>query len=128
MKQERLGLIVFLGLVFWLTGALIVRYLGDAVFRPRGGGALLMFALAVPIMASTLVATRYITGLPYGALLRPVVIITFTAILVDGQVLTWAPWFYHAEAEVALRGAGWIFWAGGLGLLFAYVLERRASQ
>jgi hypothetical protein len=127
MKPERIALFVFLGLVFWLTGALIVRYLGDHVFRPEGGGAVLMFALALPIMASTLMATRYIAGLPYNALLRPVVIITFTAILVDGQVLTWAPEFYHPEIAVALRGAAWILWAGGVGLLFAYVLERRAS-
>ncbi len=125
MKNERFGLFVALGIVFWLNGALIVRFLGDRVFREGSHWLMVMFAAAVPITALAIMVTKWISGLAYSSLLRPLVIMTFTAVFLDGTVLTWGRSFYAEDYEVALHGAAWILWGGGLGLLFGYLLERR---
>jgi hypothetical protein len=58
-------------------------------------------------------------------LLKPVVIMTFTATFLDGIALTWFRSLYSPSFEVALFGSAFILWGVGLGLLFAYLLDIR---
>ena len=72
--------------------------------------------------------TALLTKLKLYELLRPVVIMTFTATFLDGIALIWFRHLYSDSFEVALHGAAWILWGAGLGLLFAYVLETKNAK
>jgi hypothetical protein len=69
--------------------------------------------------------TALIAKLRAHELLKPVVIMTTTATILDGIALTWFRTLYSTSFEVAMYGSALILWAAGLGLLFAYYLENR---
>ncbi|WP_020601689.1 hypothetical protein [Spirosoma spitsbergense] len=78
-----------------------------------------------PLTGAFLYVTKQTSGLPWNELLRPVVVITFTAIFLDGVALTWFRQLYSESFEVALHGAALILWGAGLGLLSAYYLDQK---
>jgi hypothetical protein len=81
--------------------------------------------LAIPLTLLSMYVMKLLCGASWQELLRPVVVMTFTATFLDGIALAWFRQLYGASLEVALLGAAWIHWGVGLGLLFAYVLERQ---
>jgi hypothetical protein len=87
----------------------------------------LMFLLAFPVTILTIYLTKLISKLAYSELLRPIVIMTFTATFCDGIALVWFRQIYSKSFVIALHGAALILWGVGLGLLFAYILEVRGK-
>jgi hypothetical protein len=61
-------------------------------------------------------------------MLRPVVVMTFTATWLDAIAFTWLHSLYHDSQEIALHGAALILWGAGLGLFFAYLLEQKTPK
>jgi Family of unknown function (DUF5367) len=127
MKSSKFLLFVFLGIVFWFNGAMIVRFLGEKVLTENNPNLIFGFLLAIPVTIVTLIITKYLSGIKFNELLKPVVIMTFTATLCDGIALTWFRPLYSNSFEVALHGAALILWGAGLGLLFAYILELKVK-
>ena len=128
MKNARLPLYITLGVIFWLSAALTVRTVGNTVFSENNAWLFLFFVLGFPITWGFLFVTKKAAGIEYGALLEPVVIMTFTATMLDGVALAWFRHLYGPTHEIALYGAAWILWGAGLGLLFAYVLKKRTTD
>jgi hypothetical protein len=128
MKSSKLILFVVLGIIFWFNAAMIVRLLGENVFTENNPKLFLLFVLAVPLTILSLYIAKAISKCTWVELLRPVVIMTFTATFLDGIALTWFRQLYSQSYGVALHGAGLIFWAAGLGLLFAYYLDSKARK
>jgi hypothetical protein len=128
MKNSKIALFVVLGIVFWFNAAMIVRFLGDNCLTENNPKLILMFLFAFPVTGITFYLTKVISKLEYSELLRPIVIMTFTATLCDGIALTWFRQLYSDSFEIAMHGAGLIFWGAGLGLLFAYILESRRFE
>lgn len=112
-----------LGTFFWLNAALIIRFVGATVFSAGNPKLVLAFIVAIPITILSIYTTRWISGLRLGELLRPIVIMTFTATFLDGIALVWFRQLYADSFEVALHGAAWILWGAGLGLLGAFYLD-----
>jgi hypothetical protein len=125
MKNSQIPLFILLGVVFWFNAAMIVRYCGASVFSEGNPKLILFFALAVPITLASMYLTALIAKLGIHELLKPVVIMTFTATFLDGIALTWFRSLYSPSFEVALFGSAFILWGVGLGLLFAYLLDIR---
>lgn len=128
MKNDKLILFIVLGIIFWFNGALFVRLLGESVLSENNPNLIWGFLLAIPVTVITLVIAKYLSGLRFDELLRPVVIMTFTATFCDGIALTWFRNLYSTSFEVALHGAALILWGAGLGLLFSYILEVRKKR
>jgi hypothetical protein len=128
MSQSKFILYVFLGVVFWFNAAMIIRFMGDSFLTENNPKLILAFLLTFPVTGFTFYITKLVTKLAYSELLRPIVIMTFTATFLDGIALTWFRQLYSSSFEVALHGSALILWAVGLGLLFAYYLEEKGGK
>lgn len=127
MNNRKTLLFIALGIVFWFNAAMIIRYFGATVFSTASTKYFLFFVLAIPLTILSIYITKRISGLAYNALLKPIVIMTFTATFLDGIALAWFRKLYSDSFEVALYGAAWIHWGVGLGLLFVYYLEQKKA-
>jgi hypothetical protein len=128
MKTSKTILCIVLGIIFWFNAAMIIRFTGDRVFTENNAMLPWFYLLAIPATALSIYITKLLCHFSYSQLLRPVVIMTFTATFLDGIALAWFKTLYSDSMEVVLHGAAWILWAVGLGLLIAYYLERRAPR
>lgn len=104
---------------------MIIRYFGTTVFTEGNPALIVFFILAIPLTLASLYITKVISQLGYEELLKPVVVMTLTATLLDSIALARFRQLYGDSFEVALCGAAWILWGAGLGLLFAYLLDRK---
>jgi hypothetical protein len=121
MKNSKFILFVGLGIAFWYQAAMIIKFFGTTVFTEHNPKLVMFFLLAIPITIASMYITALLTSLKIYELLKPVVIMTFTATFLDGIALVWFRHLYSESFEVALNGAAWILWGAGLGLLFAYL-------
>lgn len=128
MKKSDFILFVILGIVFWFSAAMIIRFAGASVFSESNPMLILFYVLAIPLTFVFIFITRLITKFPLSELLRPAVIMTFTATFLDAIALTWFRNLYSESFEVALHGAAWILWGVGLGLLLTYYYEQKSLK
>ena len=124
MSTVKILLFSFLGIVFWFIAAMIIHYVGARAFSAGNPNLPLVFALAVPLTLVSMYLTTLVGRVNLRQLVEPVVIMTFTAAMLDGVALAWFRPLYSLSLDVALHGAAWILWGAGLGLLFAYLLQR----
>ena len=125
MKSSKITLFVILGIIAWFNAVMIIRFLGESCLTENNPNLKWMFLLAFPVTVLTIYLTKLISKLPYSELLRPIVIMTFTATTCDGIALVWFRQIYSESFIIALHGAALILWGVGLGWLFAYILEVR---
>ncbi|MDX2163419.1 MAG: hypothetical protein SF162_19025 [bacterium] len=126
LKTPHIALFVVLGIVFWFAGAMIIRLVGEAAFQPGNPLLIVLYVGSFPLLYVTLVISSVISRLPQHAMLQPTVIMTFTAIFIDGVVIAWMPQFYGETVEHVMRGAAWLLFAGAAGLFCAWLMARRA--
>ena len=118
---------ILLGIIFWFSAALLVRFIGPYALTPGNPLRLVLFVVAGPITIGFLASAKRVGRMGWHQLLRPTVIMTYTATLLDGVALTWFHTLYSTSYEVALSGAALILWGAGLGLLLALLLEQRQA-
>ncbi|RUS96618.1 hypothetical protein DSM106972_086410 [Dulcicalothrix desertica PCC 7102] len=128
MKNSLTILFVALGAAFWLIGAMIVRLLGQTVFSENNPYLILMFVLAIPITFGFIFITRKVAKLEQSEILRPVVIITYTATFLDAIAMTWFRNLYSSSFEVSFFGAAFILWGAGNGLFLAHFLTNKNNN
>jgi hypothetical protein len=121
--KSQLPLFIFLGIVFWLNAALIIRYFGDSVFSEGNPLLGVFFGVAILITIFTIYILKQISRLRYDQLFRPLTIMTITATILDGIAMTWFRTLYSQSFEVSFFGSALILWAVGWGLFFGLMLE-----
>ena len=128
MRKSKIVQFMTLGIIAWFNAVMIIRFLGESCLTENNPNLKWMFLLAFPVTALTIFLIKIISKLPYSELLRPIVIMTFTATTCDGIALIWFRQIYSESFIIALYGAALILWGVGLGLLFAYILEIKGGQ
>ncbi|MDW3647106.1 MAG: DUF5367 family protein [Bacteroidia bacterium] len=128
MKKSQIPLFVILGFLYWFAGAMMVKFLGELVFTEDNPLSLFMFILAIPITYLAIYLSMLASKLSLSQMLEPLVIMTSSAIFLDGIALTWFQWIYHESVEIALHGAAWILWAGGIGLLLTFLHSKNRKE
>jgi hypothetical protein len=123
MKRSKIALFITLGIIAWFNAVMIIRFLGESCLTENNPKLVWMFLLAFPVTGITIYLTKLISKLAYVELLRPIVIMTFTATFCDGIALVWFRQIYSDSFIIALHGSALILWGVGLGLIFAYILE-----
>lgn len=125
MNASRLRLYVFLGAIFWFGAAMLVRFIGPHALTEGNPLRLMMFVITIPITIGFLFTAKLVGKIEWHQLLRPVVVMTYTATFLDGIALTWFHTLYANSYEIAMFGGALILWGVGMGLCMAYVLEQR---
>jgi cation transport ATPase len=120
----RMPLLISLGVIFWFAAAMIIRFLGPTFFVPGNIVLpLVAFIVTIPIawvffwLGITLAGAKGTTVMP------TMVVMSFTAMLLDGIALTFFPTLYGPTFAI---GGAWILWGLGLIQMIAFVQSRRA--
>ncbi|WP_016949119.1 DUF5367 family protein [Anabaena sp. PCC 7108] len=117
---SNLILFVSLGIIFWFIALLFIRFAGDHLFVNGNPWLILFFILSIPI-AWVLVKIGAIIGKVEGEkLLIATVLMSLTALLLDGVALTWFQNWYGLEPAQLLLAAAWLLWGVGVGLMIGY--------
>ena len=128
MNSSKLTLYIFLGVIFWLGAALLIRFIGPYALTDGNPLRLLMFFVTIPVTVGFLAVAKLLGKVGWHQLLRPLVIMTYTATFLDGIALTWFRTLYADSYEIALFGSALILWGVGMGLCMAYLLEQRHAN
>ncbi|GAB4511542.1 MAG: hypothetical protein OHK0046_09760 [Anaerolineae bacterium] len=126
LKTPLLVLFVVLGAFFWFTAAMFVRLAGDTVFADGSTALPLLYVAAFPVLYIAIVLSSVISRVPMRDMLIPVVLMTTTALLLDGFAIAFFPDLYGATDEHVRTGAAFIMWGGGMGMAVAWVIAARA--
>jgi hypothetical protein len=128
MNASRLTLYVFLGAIFWFGAAMLIRFIGPYALTDGNPLRLLMFVITVPVTIGFLFTAKLMGNKGWHQLLRPMVVMTYTATFLDGIALTWFHTLYADSYEIALFGSALILWGVGMGLCIANRLEQRGLR
>lgn len=124
MERTKFIICIILGAVFWLSGAMTVKLLGNYVFTESSPYKIIMFVLAFPMMCLVIRLSCKIAKLNQSEILTAVVVANFAATFLDGIALTFFRHIYHNLYEVSHYGSAWILWGGGAGFLIAYLMTK----
>jgi len=125
MKSSKVVLCIILGIVFWLSGALSVKLLGNYVFTENSPYKIIMLILLFPVSYLFVVIAKAVAKLDKSEILAATVIMTITATFCDGIALTWFRGLYAESYEISHYGAAWILFGAGAGLLVANLLNEK---
>jgi hypothetical protein len=127
LKTSQLILFIVLGAIFWFAAAMFVRILGPDVLRADNPLLIAIYIVSIPILAGSVVLSAIISRTPLGEMLLPVVVMTTTALLLDGLAISWGTGLYGEDPRHVMHGAALILWGAGVGQVAAWVLARRAD-
>ena len=123
----RVPLLIALGAIFWLLAALVFRFLGPSVFTPDSAVLFIVFALAVPVAWGFVWLGTTLAGVRGEAVMPAVVIMSVTAMLLDGVALTWFPSLYGMPPDSLVIVGACLLWGVGWILAIAYLWNRRGG-
>lgn len=128
MNTNKLTLSVVLGVVYWLLAALFVRAFGSFFFTGHSPWLPVLYAATLPGSWLLMANARWIGRLSQTEVLDSVVIMTWTAAVLDGVAITFFQSLYGPSPRVVMLGAAWILWGAGWGLGIAYLIKLNAVK
>ena len=126
-QKTQLGLFIVLGIFFWIAGLLSIRYLDKICFSKGNPLLILAFILAVPLTYLVAYLAKRVGKLKGNQVLESVVIMSFTACILDGIALTQFSELYSQSQEVLFCGEAWLLWGIGIILIWGYFLSKSLS-
>lgn len=126
-KSPKFGLFVLLGIIFWFSFVVIIRVLGETVFSYNNPLMAVLYILSFPIVYVALLLSQAISRLPMREMFMPVVVMTVTAMFLDGFAIGFMPQLYGENPEHVMHAAAWILWGAAAGILVAEVVINRSE-
>jgi hypothetical protein len=127
ISNSKLVTWVLIGVVFWFVAAMMIRLMGTAVLDPKSINMVLLFVLSFPFGFGAVRLIGWIVGLRGAAFLPAVLVMTVTAVFLDGIAFTWTG-LYGLPAESKVYGAAWILFGLGCILMFALLDSREKAR
>jgi hypothetical protein len=116
-------LYVFLGAIFWLVAALLIRFAGPELFHLGNPWLYALFAACLPAGWLFIILCLAIGGLPRSDALIPVSIMCVTGLTLDGIAISSFTSLYGRSPEHVMLGAAWLLWGVGVLLLLALYVQ-----
>jgi hypothetical protein len=114
---------VIYGAFLWFVAAMIVRNIG-----PMGAFAgialVITYALVIPGTVPAILLGQKLIGLVKSQIAGSVMIMTATALLLDGVALNFFRGLYGNDPVIVMAGAALILWGAGVGLVLAILMGR----
>jgi hypothetical protein len=126
-KQTMFSIIY--GVVLWFLAAMMVRYLGP-MGAFEGVALLITYALVIPGTVPFIWLGQRLMGLSTSQLSHAVVVITATALLLDGLAFNFFRSLYGSDLSTVMAGSALILWGAGIGLVLGIVMgaARRGAK
>ncbi|MBS7790806.1 hypothetical protein KTR66_12415 [Roseococcus sp. SDR] len=125
LSRAQMGRVSILALLLWMSGAILIRLLTPLGVFSGGVLTVLAFAGGVAFNWPTIWLVERLGGLRRSQIVAGMALGSGVAVMCDGLALTWAPWLYGGVSEDLSRAAAWLLWTVGVGLVLAFILERR---
>ena len=120
-----------LGVIYWGLGVLAIRHAGHIMFandRRRFG----MYLASIPLLYVTMVFSEGIVGISSKQRLISAILMTISAIFLDGTALMWFPTLYEnptirktnppAAVVISRMGAAWILYTIAASFCVVYLV------
>jgi hypothetical protein len=115
-----------LGVFFWLAFLIVIRLIGSTVFTTGNPLLLVVFILSAPLVWLIIIAVARVTNTPTNEMLVPIVIIDFTALLIDGLAVGFTNLYGPTHDQIA-AAAAYLLWGVALTLICALWLSYREA-
>jgi hypothetical protein len=124
--RAQVTFLVLYGAALWFLAAMIVQYVGP-MGAFRGHAMLITYALVVPGTIPAILIGQKLARVSRSQTPVAVMIMTATALLLDGVAFSWFRTLYGTDPAVAMSGAAVILWGAGVGLVLGMMLGRPTS-
>lgn len=126
MLSHRQALVLALyGAALWFLAAMLVRTI-TPMGAFEGNTLLISYALVIPGTVPAIWIAGKIATLAQGQMPIAILIVTATALLLDGLAFGLFPALYGSDPELVIKGAAAILWGAGVGLVLGYLMDRSA--
>jgi Family of unknown function (DUF5367) len=122
--QINLLLFVGLGALAWLIGVLFIRFAGTMFFVEGSLWLVGLYLLTIPVVWLMIESVARIGKLSRLKTSIAIVILNFTATLLDGVAISWFPSIYGLPASAHLLAAAWLLWFVGVSLYLSLMMAR----
>lgn len=116
-----------LGIALWLIFLIVIRLIGPAVFSTGNPLLLAAFVLSIPVVCGLTIVIARLTRTPTNEMLVPIVIIDFSALLLDGLAVGFT-YLYGPTHDQIAAAAAYLLWGVALTLICALWLSYRPAR
>jgi hypothetical protein len=117
---------IVLGVFFWLAFLIAIRLIGPGVFSTGNPLLLVVCVLSIPLVWATVVGIARLTRTPLNEMLVPIVIIDFSAMLIDGLAVGFTDLYGPTHDQIA-AAAAYLLWGVALTLICALWFSYRKA-
>jgi hypothetical protein len=125
LTQKQIIFSVIYGVILWFLAAMIVRFIGP-MGAFEGMALVITYALVIPGTVPFIMIGQKLLGLVKGQIAGSIMVVTATALLLDGIALNFFRGLYGNDPVIIMAGAALIMWGAGVGLVLGMVMRREA--
>jgi hypothetical protein len=122
LTTKQIIILALYGALLWFVAALLVRTIGP-MGALDGFGRVITYALVIPGTVPAIWIGRVLAKLNHDQTAISLMVITATALLLDGVAHAWFPALYGSDPALIVKGAAVIFWGAGIGLVLGFILN-----
>jgi hypothetical protein len=127
LTNQQTVLLIIIGAILWFLAAIILRSIAP-MGALEGSARFTTYALVIPGTLPFVVLTKMLVKLLPHQLFTGIAVATTTALLIDGIVIAWFPAVYGGALPQVTNCAAIILWGAGVGMVLAFMLNKRASK
>lgn len=121
LTATQIAFSIIYGIILWFIAAMIVRFIGP-MGAFEGIALLITYGLVIPGTIPFVMIGQRLMGLQKGQVAGSLMIITATALLLDGIALNFFRDLYGSDPVTIMAGAALIMWGAGVGLVLGIVM------
>ncbi len=122
LTAKQIIILALYGTLLWFLAAILVRTIGP-MGALDGFGQVITYALVIPGTIPAIWIGRALARLSRDQTAISLIVITATALLLDGVAHAWFPSLYGSDPALIVKGAAAIFWGAGVGLVLGLVMN-----
>lgn len=122
LTTKQMIILALYGAVLWFLAAMLVRTIGP-MGALDGSARIITYALVIPGTIPAIWIGRVMAGLARDQTATALIVITATALLLDGIAHAWFPNLYGSDPALIVKGAAVIFWGAGVGLVLGLIMN-----
>ena len=123
LSTKQIIILALYGAVLWFLAAILVRTIGP-MGALDGYARIITYALVIPGTVPAILLGRALAKLNHDQIAISLIVITATALLLDGIAHAWFPSLYGSDPALIVKGAAVIFWGAGVGLVLGLIMNQ----
>lgn len=127
LSTQQIIILALYGALLWFIAAILVRTIGP-MGALDGSARVITYALVIPGTVPAIWIGRMLAKLSRDQTAFSILVITASALLLDGIAHAWFPDIYGTDPVLRVKGAAVIFWGAGVGLVLGLIMNGAARN